>query len=63
MVKNTEEILAFIKCEEVKFIDFRFSDFNGLWHSIAYSANFVDHNILQNERPHFWISEYSSIFL
>ncbi|MCR4941726.1 MAG: type I glutamate--ammonia ligase [Campylobacter sp.] len=45
-VNSVDEFFSFCKENEVKFVDFRFTDMNGVWHSISYNIKFV-------ERDHF----------
>ena len=39
-VKSVDHFFDFCKEHEVKFVDFRFTDMNGAWHSITYNVSF-----------------------
>ena len=39
-VQNIDHFFDFCKENEVKFVDFRFTDLNGAWHSISYKREF-----------------------
>ena len=41
-VKNVDHFFDFCKEHEVKFVDFRFTDMNGAWHSITYNVKAVE---------------------
>lgn len=40
--KAVAEFFAFCKENDVRFVDFRFTDIKGVWHHLAFSANSVD---------------------
>ena len=44
-VKSVDHFFAFCKEHEVKFVDFRFTDMNGAWHSISYNIKFVEKDL------------------
>ena len=40
-VNNTEEFFVYCKENEVKFVDFRFTDMKGTWHHVTYRMTAV----------------------
>ncbi len=50
-VNNTDEFFKFCEENEVKFIDFRFSDLKGMWHHLTYLKSAVDAELLENGMP------------
>lgn len=50
-VNSVDEFFAFCKTHEVKFIDFRYTDMIGAWHSISYNAKTVDKGHFENGIP------------
>lgn len=50
-VNSVDEFFAFCKEHEVKFVDFRFTDMNGAWHSISYNMKFVEKEHFINGIP------------
>jgi glutamine synthetase len=45
LLKNFDDLKAFIEQEEIVFCDFRFTDSRGKWHHITYNADQVSNNI------------------
>ncbi|RXJ90135.1 type I glutamate--ammonia ligase [Arcobacter sp. CECT 8983] len=50
-VNNTEEFFKFCEENEVKFVDFRFSDLKGMWHHLTYMMNAVSADQLEGGMP------------
>ncbi|RXJ76611.1 type I glutamate--ammonia ligase [Arcobacter sp. F155] len=50
-VNNTEEFFKFCEENEVKFVDFRFSDLKGMWHHLTYMMNAVSAEQLEGGMP------------
>ena len=50
-VNNTEEFFAYCKENEVKFVDFRFTDMKGTWHHVTYMLSAVSASTLDNGMP------------
>ncbi|MBR8462079.1 type I glutamate--ammonia ligase [Campylobacter sp. faydin G-24] len=50
-VKNIDDFFAFCKEHEVAFVDFRFTDLNGTWHHLGYSAKAVERNMFEKGIP------------
>ncbi len=50
-VNNTEEFFKFCEDNEVKFVDFRFSDLKGMWHHLTYFLSAVNTDLLDNGMP------------
>ena len=50
-VKSVDHFFDFCKEHEVKFVDFRFTDMNGAWHSISYNIKFVEKDHFVNGIP------------
>ena len=40
-VNNIEEFFKFCSENEVKFVDFRFTDLKGMWHHVTYNIKAV----------------------
>jgi len=50
-VNNVDEFFAFCEEKEVEFVDFRFTDINGIWHHISYKKSAVSKELLTNGMP------------
>lgn len=50
-VNNIEEFFSFCEENEVKFVDFRFTDMKGMWHHVTYKINAVNKDLLANGMP------------
>ena len=50
-VSSIEDFFRFIKENEVKFIDFRFTDINGAWHHITYNSKNISKDIFEQGLP------------
>ncbi len=50
-VNNTEEFFKYCEENEVKFVDFRFSDMKGMWHHISYMMSAVTEDQLEFGMP------------
>ncbi len=50
-VNNIDEFYRFCEQNDVKFVDFRFTDIKGAWHHISYMLSAVDKNMLENGLP------------
>ena len=50
-VNNTEEFFVYCKENEVKFVDFRFTDMKGTWHHVTYMLSAVSASSLNNGFP------------
>ena len=50
-VKSVDHFFDFCKEHEVKFVDFRFTDMNGAWHSITYNIKSVEKEHFENGVP------------
>ncbi|UTJ06056.1 type I glutamate--ammonia ligase [Arcobacter roscoffensis] len=50
-VNNTEEFFKYCEENEVKFVDFRFSDMKGMWHHISYMMSAVTEDQLELGMP------------
>ncbi len=50
-VNNIDEFYRFCEQNDVKFVDFRFTDIKGAWHHITYLLSAVDKNMLENGLP------------
>ncbi|NVJ54504.1 MAG: type I glutamate--ammonia ligase [Campylobacteraceae bacterium] len=50
-VNNTEEFFKFCEENEVKFVDFRFTDLKGMWHHLTYMMNAVSAEQLEGGMP------------
>lgn len=50
-VNNTEEFFKFCEENEVKFVDFRFTDLKGVWHHISYMMSAVNEDQLNLGMP------------
>ncbi|VAY87288.1 Glutamine synthetase type I [hydrothermal vent metagenome] len=50
-VKDVKDFFAYCKENEVKFVDLRFTDINGIWHHVTYTISAVDENALSNGFP------------
>lgn len=50
-VKNTEEFFKYCEENEVKFVDFRFTDLKGMWHHISYMMSAVTKDQLNFGMP------------
>ncbi|MDR2080783.1 MAG: type I glutamate--ammonia ligase [Campylobacteraceae bacterium] len=47
-VNNAQEFFAFCKKNEVKFVDFRFTDLKGAWHHLTYSMEAVNEESIKS---------------
>jgi len=50
-VKNLDDFFVYTKDNEVKFVDFRFSDINGTWHHVSYNLSAVNKDTLSDGFP------------
>ncbi len=50
-VNNVDEFFKFCEKNEVKFVDFRFTDIKGAWHHLTYNLKAVSTSILENGMP------------
>ena len=50
-VNNIDEFYRFCEQNDVKFVDFRFTDIKGAWHHITYLLSALDKNMLENGLP------------
>ncbi|MGM0518772.1 MAG: type I glutamate--ammonia ligase [Campylobacterota bacterium] len=50
-VNNTDEFFKYCEDNEVKFVDFRFSDFSGTWHHLTYMMKAVSAEQLESGMP------------
>lgn len=50
-VNSIEEFFSFCEQNEVKFVDFRFTDMKGTWHHVTYKINAVNKDLLANGMP------------
>ena len=50
-VNDVKEFFKFCDENEVEFVDFRFTDMNGAWHSISYNIKFVEKDHFVNGIP------------
>lgn len=50
-VNSIDEFFSFCKEHEVKFIDFRFTDMNGGWHSISYNVKAIEKDSFEKGIP------------
>ncbi|MFA7084114.1 MAG: type I glutamate--ammonia ligase [Arcobacteraceae bacterium] len=50
-VKNTKHFFEYCEENEVKFVDFRFTDLKGTWHHVSYMLSAVDAELLDNGMP------------
>ena len=50
-VQNEEEFFKYCVDNEVKFVDFRFTDMKGMWHHVTYSMKAVNKDLLENGMP------------
>ncbi len=50
-VNNTEEFFKYCEENEVKFVDFRFTDLKGMWHHISYMMSAVTESQLEFGMP------------
>jgi len=50
-VNNVDEFYEFCDQNEVKYIDFRFTDLKGAWHHISYNLSAVDAEMLSEGIP------------
>lgn len=50
-VNNIEEFFKFCSENEVKFVDFRFTDLKGMWHHVTYNIKAVNKDLLANGMP------------
>jgi glutamine synthetase len=50
-VNNTEEFFKYCEENEVKFVDFRFTDLKGMWHHISYMMSAVTEDQLEFGMP------------
>ncbi|MDR0666599.1 MAG: type I glutamate--ammonia ligase [Campylobacteraceae bacterium] len=47
-VNNVEEFFAFCKKNEVKFVDFRFTDLKGAWHHLTYTIEAINEESIKS---------------
>jgi glutamine synthetase len=50
-VNNSEEFFKFCEENEVKFVDFRFTDIDGVWHHLTYNVKAVNADLLVKGMP------------
>lgn len=50
-VNSVEEFFEFCKQNEVKYVDFRFTDLKGMWHHVTYTMKAVGADLLNNGMP------------
>ncbi|WP_456450296.1 type I glutamate--ammonia ligase [Hydrogenimonas sp.] len=50
-VNNIDEFYRFCEQNDVKFVDFRFTDIKGAWHHVTYLLSALDKEMLQNGLP------------
>ena len=50
-VNSIEEFFSFCKENEVKFVDFRFTDLKGTWHHVTYNFKAINSDLLANGMP------------
>ena len=50
-VNNIDEFYRFCEQNDVKFVDFRFTDIKGAWHHISYMLSALDKSMLENGLP------------
>ena len=50
-VNNTEEFFKYCQENDVKFVDFRFTDMKGTWHHVTYKFTAVSASTLDNGMP------------
>ncbi|GGD44799.1 glutamine synthetase [Malaciobacter pacificus] len=50
-VNNTDEFFKYCEENEVKFVDFRFTDMKGMWHHLSYMLSAVDAKLLESGMP------------
>jgi glutamine synthetase len=50
-VNSTAEFFEYCKSNEVKFVDFRFTDMKGMWHHVTYMLSAVSASTLDNGMP------------
>jgi glutamine synthetase len=50
-VNNTDEFFKYCEENEVKFVDFRFTDMKGMWHHLSYMLSAVDTKLLESGMP------------
>ena len=50
-VNNVDEFFKFCEENEVKFVDFRFTDIKGAWHHLTYNIKAVSASLLENGMP------------
>ncbi|HJE03720.1 Glutamine synthetase 1 [Aliarcobacter thereius] len=50
-VNNVEEFFSFCSENEVKFVDFRFTDLKGTWHHVTYNFKVINNDLLENGMP------------
>jgi glutamine synthetase len=50
-VNNADEFFKFCEENEVKFVDFRFTDIDGVWHHLTYNIKAVDSELFENGMP------------
>ncbi|WP_198305233.1 type I glutamate--ammonia ligase [Arcobacter vandammei] len=50
-VNSIEEFFVFCSENEVKFVDFRFTDFKGMWHHVTYNYKAINNDLLANGMP------------
>ena len=43
---SVQKVLDLIKEQDVKYVDFRFTDPRGVWHHLAHAVRTVDHDLL-----------------
>lgn len=50
-VNNVQEFFKFCKDNEVKFVDFRFTDIDGVWHHVTYTMKAVTESVFTEGLP------------
>jgi len=50
-IKSSEDFFSFCKDNEIKFVDFRFTDLKGSWHHLTYNLSFVTKEMLEKGMP------------
>ena len=50
-VNSSDEFFSYCETNEVKFVDFRFTDINGIWHHVTYNMGAVDKGTVSDGFP------------
>ena len=50
-VNNVDEFFNYCETNEVKFVDFRFTDINGIWHHVTYNMSAVNKDTINDGFP------------